>query len=217
MTEPSQQPALPSERVATRPGVGGVAEKRRRIYQRHLLIFLAFGAALIGADLYTSPGVQWAHFPMVPWFLLFALHTIGLKSRGYSLFEMFIPPRKPKVREVYTVPLDYELVRTRQLRDGVANAAAALRASHPEFAQQAVEAANELAELMERLVASVRSVEGSKNERAEKLAPAAQAAVEALDGLHQELIGVEVLEGEVNGAPVEAVRERTQALQQAIS
>ncbi len=217
MVEESQQPALPSARVATRPGVGGVAEKRRRIYQRHLLLFLAFGAALIGADLYTSPGVQWAHFPMVPWFLLFALHTIGLKSRGYSLFEMFIPPRKPKVREVYTVPLDYELVRTRQLRDGVANAAAALRGSNPEFAQQAVEAATELAEIMERLVAGIRSGEGSANERAAKLAPAAQEALEALDGLHQGLIGAEVLEAEVNGAALDAVRERARALQQATS
>ncbi len=216
MTEETRSVALPSERVATRPGAGGVAEKRRRIYQRHLLLFLAVGAALIGTDLYTSPGLQWAHFPMVPWFLLIALHTIGLKSRGYSLFELFIPPRQPKVREVYTVPLDYELVRARQLRDGVTNSAAAVRDSHPDLAQQAVEAADELAGIMERLVAAVRAGAGSSDERAKELAPAAQAAVEALGSLHRDLVAAEVLEEETGSAAVEAVRERAQALQQAI-
>ncbi len=216
MTEETLPSALPSERVATRPGAGGVAEKRRRIYQRHLLLILVIGGALIGADLYTSPGVQWAHFPLVPWFLVFALHTVGLKSRGYSLFELFVPPRQPKVREVYTVPLDYELVRTRQLRDGVATAAAALTGSHPDFARQAVEAADELVQTMEKLVAAIRTTSGSSGKRAEELSPVAQAAVEALDGLHQGIVAVEVLEEEAAGASVETVRERARALQEAI-
>ncbi len=217
MTEDTLPPALPSERVATRPGAGGVAEKRRRIYQRHLLLFLGLGGALVGADLYTSPGLQWAHFPLVPWFLVLALHTVGLKSRGYSLFELFIPPRQPKVREVYTVPLDYELVRTRQLRDGVATAAAALRSSHPDFAQQAVEVADELVQTMEKVVAAVRGTAGSSDDKARALSATAQAALEALDSLHQGIVAVEVLEGEVDGAPVEAVRERARALQQAMA
>ncbi len=217
LTEESQMSALPPERVATRPGTGGVAEKRRRIYQRHLLLFLGVNAALVAVDMYTSPGLQWAHFPAAPWVLLFVLHTVGLKSRGYSFVEMLVPPRQPPVREVYDVPLDYELVRSRQLRDGIVSAAAALRDSHADVAEQAVAAADELSEAMEQLAASTRGAGDSAAERARRVTPEAQAALEALDRLHQELIRVEVLEQDADGVPVEPVREGARALRQAVS
>ncbi len=79
-----------------------------------------------------------------------------------------------------------------------------------------MEAADELAGIMERVVAAVRAGEGSPDPRAKELAPAAHAAVEALGGLHRDLVAAEVLEEEAASAALEAVRERAQALQQAI-
>jgi hypothetical protein len=75
VTEENGQTSLPTARVATRPGASGIAEHRRRLYQRHLLIFLAVNGGLLAADWFTSPGLQWGHFLVVPWFLVFLLHT----------------------------------------------------------------------------------------------------------------------------------------------
>lgn len=211
MTE--EVPSLPTARVATRPGGGGVAEKRRRIYQRHFLLFLAVCVALIAADSQLSPGIQWAHFLAFPWLLVFALHTVGLLSRGYSVPELLIPPREKPVKEVYTTPLDYELVRSRQLRDGIAAAAGALRDKDAALVEKAVAAADELVNAMEGMVASARNAKYRQEEQANNLAPDAQAALQALDGLHQGLLKVEVLEESTESVPVQAVEQQARTLQ----
>jgi len=214
LTDENGQTSLPTARVATRPGVSGIAEHRRRLYQRHLLIFLAVNLGLLAADWFTSPGLQWGHFLAVPWGLVFLLHTAGLKSRGYSFGELLIPPRDPPVREVYTVPLDYELVRTRQLRDGVATAAAALRDKNRELSESAVAAADELLAAAEGAVKSVRAAKTHRDEQVQKLLPEAQAALEVLDTLHQDLIRMAVLDDAPETAAIEPVREQAAALEQ---
>ena len=212
VTEENQQPQLLEERVATRPGTGGVAEHRRRLYQRHLFIFIVVNGGLIAADQLTSPGMQWAHFFVFLWCLLFLLHTVGLKSRGFSWAELFIPPRAKPVAAVYTTPLDYELVRSRQLRDGVANAGAAIRDKHTALADSAVAAADQLVAVLETLVTAARAKKYRTDEQAQTLLPEARAALEALDRLHQSLIGVEVLDESADQVPVEAVNERVEAM-----
>lgn len=210
VSEDRSRPPLPKSRVATRHGVGGVAEERRRLYQRHLLIFLGFNGALVAADLLTAPGLQWAHFLAFPWVVLFLVHTFGLKSRGYTLAEMFIPPRRPEVKEVYTTPLDYEVVRSRQLHDGIATAAAAIREKHGDFVDRIVSAADELVEAVETAV-SARRARGD-SEDAGALTAEAQSALAALDGLHRAVLSVEVLEEPPDEKPVEVARERAAAL-----
>jgi hypothetical protein len=212
VTEENQQPQLLEERVATRPGTGGVAEHRRRLYQRHLFIFIVVNGGLIAADQLTSPGMQWAHFFVFLWCLLFLLHTVGLKSRGFSWAELFVPPRAKPVAAVYTTPLDYELVRCRQLRDGVANAAAAIRDKHAAVADSAAAAADQLVAGLETLVTAARTKKYRPDEQAQTLLPEARAALEALDRLHQSLIGVEVLDESADQVPVEAVNERVESM-----
>lgn len=212
VTEERQQPALRKERIATRPGAGGVAERRRHLYQGHLLIFLVVNGGLIAADYLTSPGMQWAHFFVFLWCLLFLLHTLGLKSRGFSWVELFVPPRKKPVAAVYTTPLDYELVRSRQLRDGVTNAAASIRTKHAALAEQAVAAADDLVAAVEGVVATARAQKYRPDEQAQRLVPEAQAALQALDQLHQSLIGVNVLDESADEVPIAAVNERVGAL-----
>jgi hypothetical protein len=179
---------------------------RRRIYQRHLLLFAVVCAALLALDNYTSPGIQWAHFMLVPWGLVFLLHTLGLKSRGYSVGEMIIPPRQKPLKAVYTVPFDYELVRARQLRDGVFSAAGAL--GDRSLADRAVGAAEELVRAVEAVASSSRA-EGRADD---SQVPEAQAAVEALDDLHAGILKLEVLDDPDYALPIEAVEERTKAL-----
>ncbi len=214
MTEETQQPAVSTARVATRPGPSGVAGTRRRIYQRHLLLFLAVFAGLIAIDQVTSPGVQWAFYPIVPWMLIFVLHTAGLLGRGYSVGELLIPPRQMPIKDVYTVPLDYELVRARQLHDGIANAAHAVRAHDAELADSAVAAANDLLDAMESLAARAHGEKYRSEEQAKKLVPEAQEALAALDGLHRGLLRNQLLEEEASDVPVQPVRERASAVRQ---
>ncbi|MGD2215446.1 MAG: 2TM domain-containing protein [Gemmatimonadales bacterium] len=216
MTDENGEPTLPAARVATRPGASGIAEHRRRLYQRHLALFLAVNLGLLAADLLTSPGLQWGHFLAVPWGLVFLLHTTGLKSRGYSFGELLIPPRDPPVRQVYTVPLDYELVRARQLRDGIVTAAAALRDKNRELSESAVAVADELLAAAEGAVLSVRSTGTHKDEQVRKLLPEAQAALEVLDTLHRDLIRMEVMEDSPETTAIEPLRERAQSLRQLI-
>ena len=212
MKEETQASPLPRARVATRPGASGVAEHRRRLYQRHLLIFLAINIGLIALDLYTGPGVQFAHFRAAPWTLIFLLHTFGLKSRGYSFGELFIPPRVLPVEEVYTTPLDYELVRSRQIRDGIVNAAAAVYDDDPDFAKGAEDAATGLVQAIEGLVGTVRAEKYRREETSEKLVPETQSALEALHQLHDALIRVEVLEESPAAAALAAVEEHTETI-----
>lgn len=199
--------------MATRPGASGVSEKRRRIYQSHLLIFLAVNIGLIALDLYTSPGVQWAYFVTVPWFLVFLLHTLGLKSRGYTVGEMLIPPRTRPVSEVYTTPLDYELIRARQLRDGVANAVAAAETAGNQPPDGAMQAADKLVAAIESAVTLARQQHPREAERSQQLVPTVQAALETLDQLHRGLLKLVILEAEGEELPVAAVEEQADALE----
>lgn len=213
MTDEAGKAELPRARVATRPGASGVAEHRRGLYQRHVLLFLVVNGPLIAADLLTSPGLQWAYFLSFPWFLIFLLHTVGLASRGYSLGELLIPPRRKPLAEVYTTPLDYELVRSRQLRDGVVSAAAALpEAAGSELADRAVQAADDVVGALETLVAEVRSGDGGEPSQA--MLSEAREALAALDQLHQDLIRLEVLDVEPDDGSVKDVEERAAALRQ---
>ncbi len=212
MEEETRAPAIPTARVATRPGTSGVSEKRRRIYQGHLLAFLAINAGVLALDLYTSPGIQWGYFLTVPWFLVFLLHSIGLKSRGYSVGEMLIPPRHKPVRAVYTTPLDYELIRARQLRDGIANAAAAARTAGNPLADPALAAADNLVAAIQGIVTSAREKKYRQDEQSEKLIPAAQASIEALDQLHRRLLRVVVLEEKDEELLVQTIEEQAENL-----
>ncbi len=212
MEEETRAPAIPKARVATRPGTSGVSEKRRRIYQGHLLAFLAINAGVLALDLYTSPGVQWGYFLTVPWFLVFLLHSIGLKSRGYSVGEMLIPPRHKPVRDVYTTPLDYELIRARQLRDGIANAAAAARTEGNQLADPALAAADKLVAAIESTVTSTREKKYRQEEQSDKLIPATQAGIEVLDQLHRRLLRVVVLEEQDEELLVQTVEEQAESL-----
>lgn len=214
MAEETRAPEIPTARVATRPGASGVSERRRRIYQSHLLVFLAANTALIALDVLTSPGVQWGYYITVPWFLVFLLHSLGLKSRGYSVGEMIIPPRNRPVREVYTTPLDYELIRARQLRDGIANAVAAAETAGHQRPDRAMAAADKLVAAIESAVTSARQQNNRKDERSEQLVPAAQSALETLDQLHRALLELVVLEAEGADLPVQAVEEQAEALEQ---
>lgn len=214
MAEETRTPEIPAARVATRPGASGMSEKRRRIYQSHLLIFLAVNTGLIALDVVTSPGVQWGYYITVPWFLVFLLHSLGLKSRGYSIGEMFIPPRNRPVSEVYTTPLDYELIRARQLRDGIANAVAASEtAGHPP-SERVMAAADKLVAAIESAVTEARQQNYRTADRSEQLVPVAQSALEALDELHRALLTLVVLETEGVDLPVQAVEEQAEALGQ---
>lgn len=213
MVEEPGAPEIPKARVATQPGASGVSEKRRRIYQLHLLVFLAVNIGLIALDLYTSPDIQWAYFVTVPWFLVFLVHTLGLKSRGYSVGEMLIPPRPRPVSEVYTTPLDYELIRARQLRDGVANAVAAVETAGNQRPDRAMAAADKLVAAVENAVTLARQQNYRKAERSEQLVPAVQGALETLDQLHRGLLKLVVLEAEDEELPVAAVEEQAQALE----
>jgi hypothetical protein len=217
VTEEAQQPAVPTARVATRPGPSGVAERRRRIYQRHLLVLLAVFIALIAADQATSPGVQWAFYPIVPWLLIFVLHTVGLLGRGYSIIELLLPPRRLPVKDVYTTPLDYELVRSRQLHDGITKIADAVRPKDAELADGAVAAAKALLDAMESLVEHARSQTYRADDQAKKLVAPAQDAVAALDGVHRGLLKVQMLEEPVDQVPVEAVNEQASAVRHLVS
>ena len=213
MEEETQTPAIPAARVATRPGTSGVSEKRRRIYQSHLLAFIAVNVGVLALDSYTSPGIQWGYFLTVPWFLVFLLHTVGLKSRGYSVGEMLIPPRNTPVRDVYTVPLDYELIRARQLRDGVANAVAAARTAGNQLADQALAAADKLVAAVEHAVTSARGQRYRQDQHSQELVPAAHAALEALDQLHRHLLRLVVLDEKNDELPVQIVEERAESLE----
>lgn len=191
-----------------------MSEKRRRIYQSHLLIFLAVNTGLIALDVVTSPGVQWGYYITVPWFLVFLLHSLGLKSRGYSIGEMFIPPRNRPVSEVYTTPLDYELIRARQLRDGIANAVAASEtAGHPP-SERAMAAADKLVAAIESAVTEARQQNYRTADRSEQLVPVAQSALEALDELHRALLKLVVLETEGVDLPVQDVEEQAEVMEQ---
>jgi hypothetical protein len=179
---------------------------RRRIFQRHLLLFAAVCAGLLALDNSMSPGIQWAHFLLVPWGLIFLVHTLGLKSRGYTIGEMLIPPKQKPLKKIYTVPLDYELVRARQLRDGIFNAAGAL--GDKPLAGRAVAAADELVQAVEAAAASSRA----ESPAATGQVPEAQAAISALNDLHVSLLKREVLEDSENELPIEAVEDRAKAL-----
>jgi hypothetical protein len=210
--EETRAPTTPAARVATRPGTSGVSEKRRRIYQVHLLAFLAANIGVLALDLYTSPGIQWGYFLTVPWFLVFLLHSVGLKSRGYSVGEMLIPPRNKPVRAVYTTPLDYELIRARQLRDGIANAVAAARTAGNQLADQALAAADKLVAAVESTVTTAREQKYRQDEQSEKLIPAAQAAIETLDQLHRRLLRLVVLEQQDEELPIQTVEDQAEDL-----
>lgn len=209
--EGKEGPSLRQDRVAGRPGASGVAERRRRLYQRHLFLFLAVAGGLGALDYFVlAPGLDFVHFLLFPWFLLLLVHTLGLMSRGYSVIELLIPPRRPPVREVYDTPLDYELVRSRQLRDGVVSAAAAIRQLHGEFVDRAITAADELAAAVEQAVADARRADQGTDEPGAELAPRIQEALTDLDRLHSEIIRVEVHGGDPDPAAVEAIEEQTE-------
>jgi hypothetical protein len=125
---------------------------------------------------------------------------------------MLIPPRTKPVSEVYTTPLDYELIRARQLRDGVANAVAAAETAGTKPPDRAMEAADKLVAVIENAVTLARQQSYRKDERSERLVPAVQAALEALDQLHRGLLKLVVLEAEGEELPVAAVEEQAEAL-----
>ena len=218
---PLPPPATDSRVIAHRV-VGGASSQRRRTFQKHLLAFLAvsLGAAALDVAVVEPQGLQWAWWIVVPWAIVFAIHLLGLKARGYSFFDLLTPPKTEKVGEDYPVPLDHELVRARQLRDGVERSAASVAEANPETARQALAAADSLLGAIERLVASARGSEGGEggegdggsHGRAERLVPELREAVELLGNLHEGLIAQAVLDEPPQELPIAAVEHKSEAL-----
>ena len=210
--EARKSPAIAGSRVATHQGVGGHAEQRRRTFQKHLLIFLVagIGIAAIDAFVIAPPNVQWAQWFIIPWTFVFSLHVLGLKSRGFSWVELVAPPKDAAIKEVYTAPLQYEVVRARQLRDGLTNAAASIRDSHPELADAASAAADELLAAVEHIYSA--SSGDPAGGSADQLVPDAQAALTALDELHYALLRVGVLDDSPEVTEIDSVKERTESI-----
>ena len=211
MTEDTDLPALTDARVTTRRGASGATEVRRRFFQRHLLLYLAGNLGIIGLDVaVVAPrGMQWAWWVVVPWTLVFTIHFVGLKARGYSLGEMFIPPRVEPLEEDYPVPLDYDLVRARQMFDGIEKSTASLSHAHPEAAREALSAAQALVSAVEAIVASAREQGGAAVER---VMSDVEDAIDALEELHEAVIGVGVLEEPAADLPIQSVREKAEEL-----
>ena len=211
--EQTDTTALDTARVVTRTGVSRASAQRRRLFQRHLIAFLAavLGSLVLDYMVVAPPGLQWAWWVITPWTLVFAIHFVGLKGRGYSIGELLTPPRTEVSEEDYPFPLDYEIVRARQLRDGIERAANSVAQSHGKPAARAVDAADALLAKLESVVANARA--SGSEERIEQTVPEARAAVEALDELHEALIAVEVLEESVDVLPVEEVEDCEEALE----
>ncbi len=219
VTENAKRAISGPPRVATRQGVGGHSEERRRRFQAHLLLFLAVNMGLVGVDhlVLAPPGIQWAQWILIPWLFVFMTHILALKTRGFPWLELIVPPKKAVIKEVYTEPLAYEMVRSRQLRDGVAKAAEAVRAANPALADDAISAADELLDAAEKLVATVQARSDAEGAGAGAGADAQdvtelEAAVTELGQLHQGLIGVRVLEKPAEEVAIASVRERAGAL-----
>ncbi len=76
-----------------------MAQKRRKAFHRHLLLFLGVNLAAGALDVWQSrdEGLQllarldWAYWVLIFWGMLFLSHFYGLRSRGYSLGELFTP------------------------------------------------------------------------------------------------------------------------------
>ncbi len=206
--------AITESRVVARRGTSSASAERRRLFQRHLLLYLAVtvGISALDVAVVEPQGMQWAWWLVVPWTLVFAIHFLGLKARGYSFAELFVPPKTEKAVEDYPAPLDYELVRVRQIRDGIEDAASSVAKLHADAARAALEAVEDLASAMERLVASAHGEKQLGEERALRLVPKAKEAVHVLEDLHEALIGVEVMDEPVEDLPIQEVRERAEKL-----
>ncbi len=215
LTEETGVSPVPDSRVVARRVVGGASAQRRRAFQKHVLAFLMVSLGIVALDVAVvkPQGLQWAWWLVVPWSIVFAIHLLGLKARGYSFYELFTPPKTEKAGEDYPVPLDYELVRARQLRDGIESSAASAAKAHPETAEQALAAADSLLAAIERLVASARGEgDSGSHGRAERLVPELREAVELLGDLHEGLIAQDVLDEPPQELPIAAVEQKSEAL-----
>ena len=205
------EPASP--RVVTRREVGGMAQKRRKAFHRHLLLFLGANLAAGALDLWQSPRLDWAYWVLIFWGMLFLFHFYGLRSRGYSLGELFTPVKTEASRDEEAAPFDFELIRSRQLRDGIASAAEAVRKLDGQLANDAVAAADHLLTAVEELLTKTRERADAGTAKTEaRLKPELRAAVDLLDELHVGLIAVGVLEDAADRVPIQQARERAEAL-----
>lgn len=210
--EETDTTALNTTRVVTRTGVSKASAQRRRLFQRHLIAFLSaiLGSLVLDYTVVAPPGLQWAWWVITPWTIVFAIHFVGLKGRGYSIGEMLTPPRTQVSEEDYPVTLDYEIVRARQLRDGIERAANSVAKSHGKAAAQAVDAADALLAKLESVVANARA--SGSEEQIQQALPEAQTAIEALDSMHEALIAVEVMEEPIDILPTDEIKTREEAL-----
>lgn len=198
-------------RVVTRRQIGGAGEERRRLYQRHLAAFLVVNLLGVGADVVMSPGIQFWHWVLVFWGVVFLVHTFGLVSRGYTVTDLVTPSRPKKRVEEDAPPLEYELIKSRQLRDGIVRAAAAVREREPAAVDEATDAANAVTAAVERLVDAARAASLDQHEDGRsEIQPQLQTALERLDALHDSLIRMSVFE-----APAEEVLPSTPAREHA--
>ncbi len=205
------QPANP--RVVTRRQVGGMAQKRRKAFHKHLLLFLGANLAAGALDVWQSPRLDWAYWVLIFWGMLFLFHFFGLRSRGYSLGELFTPVKTEAPREEEAAPFDFELIRSRQLRDGIVSAAEAVRKLDGQLANDVVAAADHLLTAVEELLTKTREHADVGTAKTEgRLKPELRAAVDLLDELHAGLIAVDVLEDAADQVPIQQAREQAEAL-----
>jgi hypothetical protein len=201
--------------VVTRRVPVGAGQERRKTFQTHLLIFLGVNVAVLAIDLMTRPGIQFWEWVGFFTGVILIVHAFGLISRGFTVGELLVPPRAVGAGiDEEGPPLEYELVKSRQLRDGVSRAAASIRERTPQLVDEAVQLADELVDVVEDLVPRARSA-GADAGRLERLTPAVGAAVERLDDLHAGLIRASVLDEPPEEAlPVEAARQEVTRLRE---
>ncbi|MEE8551301.1 MAG: 2TM domain-containing protein [Gemmatimonadota bacterium] len=190
-----------------------MAQKRRKAFHKHLLLFLGANLAAGALDVWQSPRLDWAYWVLIFWGMLFLFHFFGLRSRGYSLGELFTPVKTEAPREEEAAPFDFELIRSRQLRDGIVSAAEAVRKLDGQLANDAVAAADHLLTAVEELLTKTRERADAGTAKTEgRLKPELRAAVDLLDELHAGLIAVDVLEDAADQVPIQQAREQAEAL-----
>lgn len=190
-----QRKTADEPRVVTRRQAGGAGEGRLRTYQRHLALFVLVNGLGVGADLFTRPGLQFWHWVLAFWGLAFLAHTLGLISRGYTVGDLLTRARPPERIEEDAPPLEYELIKSRQLRDGVTRTAAAVREREPRVVDDAVQAADELQAGVEELVTAARAAGATgDDEGGGRVRSSLETALERLDELHEGLLRASVFE-----------------------
>lgn len=202
-------------RVVARRQPSGAGHERRKTFQTHLWIFIGVNITTLAVDLMTQPGIQFWEWVAFFTGVILLLHAFGLISRGFTVGELLLPPRSAGAAiEEEGPPLQYELVKSRQVRDGVTRAAASLREQEPQLIDEAVQIAEALLAAVEALVPRARSTDLGADVAA-RAGTAVEEALERLDDLHAGLIRASVMdEPPEETLPMDAARAEVTRLRE---